>query len=223
MNRMLKEKTAAHICSGNNGMTEGFKEFLTYGTEQKITKKQVMETYIILLLLGVVSNIFVNSMICTVITVGVLSAAVVFTIPEEIVTGEKIFLMNGMIGIAFSWIFTLLGTGMILSIMNKQEVFRYVITTILIYCLFMVIYGLIVIYFIRKRAYKEVKKSSARIPVMLLAVCGISVGRMLTNGLTYETLMKIGGVCFYFLAIVFLLGILNLIKYFYCRKYLGGI
>ena len=106
MNRMLKEKAAAHICSGNNGMTEGFKEFLTYGTEQKITKKQVMETYIILLLLG---------------------------------------------------------------------------------------------------------------------VCGISVGRMLTNGLTYETLMKIGGVCFYFLAIVFLLGILNLIKYFYCRKYLGGI
>jgi len=201
-------------------MKEEFKDFLKYGIEQTIGKKQLLEVNFLLLLFTLVTMIIGRfSIMISAISVMTLISCCILTYSKQEVTGKKVFWIYGIWSVSLSIEFALLGTCIILLIIDKKYYLQYGIILFLMYLVAFILYTAIIICLIRREAYKKLQQTNKRIPFILIGIFGISIAKIFAKNTGYKSILQIASICCYTFSVLALLGVFNLFKYYYLTKY----
>ena len=199
-------------------MEEEFDDFLKHGMAQTIDKKQLLEVDILLLLLSVITIVVSDfSIIVSAVSILILTLCSVLTYSKQEVNGKKIFLVYGLWSVSLCGIFALLGISIVMIITEKKYFFLFYGMLLIVYIMIFILYTGIIMYLIKKGAYKAAKKTNGRISITLFGVFGILTARILTNNISYQNILQMASICCFLFSFLALLGVFNLIKY-YCLK-----
>ncbi len=202
-------------------MEKEFDDFLKYGMAQTtIAKKQLLEVDVLLLLLSAITIVVSDfSIIVSVVSILILTLCSVLTYSKLEVNGKKIFLVYGMWSVSLCGIFALLGISIVMIVTEKKYFFLLCGILLIVYLIILVLYTGIIVYLIRKSAYKVAKKTNGRISIILFGVFGISIAKISSKSINYQNILQIASICCFLFSFLALLGFFNLIKYYYLKKH----
>lgn len=203
-------------------MKENIKDFLTYGISQEISKKQIINMDILMIILGVIGCIIESQFI--VINLFLLLATIaviIITFHTTTVKGKNIFKMYGMWSVFLSIFFGILGTKIALSVLDKEAYVVYILIIIIVYLIVVATYINIIIYLIKTNSYKKLKKINGTLGIFFSGIAGIAIAKIFLSGMSYRNVLEITSICCYLISMLSIIGIFNLIKYWGVKYFLG--
>lgn len=205
-------------------MNEKLNDFLAYGMDSKIEKKQIynMDGVIsfITFLVFVINEIYGGAMWARVGCVLFPLSFIIFTFTRRDVTGKKIFWIYGIWGIGFSILFGVIGTIFMFLIIDKKYYITYLGIMVILYIIVLCIYISIICYLIKKEIYssKSSKKLMGGWCFLLCGIAGMSFAKILGMNTSQEKIIQIVSVLSYLISLISVLGSLNMIKYFMIKR-----
>lgn len=204
---------------------ENIEAFIRFGINEEFSLKQVKKSiwglnifYILGLFYGIMLGHAALILGILIIGIGVLSAIVVQTIRHE----QSIEGYTKALGTAaFSGMINFSLMSLLFCQMLKTTLLMNIMVGIIPILATGALY-LITIKRIRKGSYKhtkELKKSNIRLYSTIGAAIGFWIARTIFRGIDQTSALVIVVLCFMSLSLVFCLGTINLLKYYYIKKY----
>lgn len=203
-------------------MNEKLKNFLLYGIENKIERKQIYKMDVLILFFSifmfVLSEDFKIGQIICALLVGTF---IISTFSSKDIEGRIIFLIYGIWSLGFSLLFGIFGTILMLSTIKQIYYVEYLVVLGVLYVIMIMIFLFSIIYLIKKNTYEAVpvKKMAGGWCFLLLGICGIFAAKILSSSLGEEKMVQIGAICSYLLSFISILGCFNFAKYILIKKY----
>ena len=199
-------------------MNNNTKNFLLYGTTQRIARKQILEVdglfcffAFLSIFLGYVNLVWCIVNLCLPIFVSAL------TWSATTIEGIKVLWILGVWGAGLCVLLGLLGTALSMMVLEKNRLY-FLCGILVMYIVIFLIYVGIIISLIKINAYKKLKKVNKRIALIFIGVCGISIARVASKKISYEEMVQIGSVCCYLASFLSMMGVINLIKYYVLKR-----
>ena len=138
-------------------MNEKLKNFLLYGIENKIERKQIYKMDVLILFFSifmfVLSEDFKIGQIICALLVGTF---IISTFSSKDIEGRKIFLIYGIWSLGFSLLFGIFGTILMLSTIKQIYYVEYLVVLGVLYVIMIMIFLFSIIYLIKKNTYEAV-------------------------------------------------------------------
>lgn len=205
-------------------ISEQTKIFLLYGIENTIKPKKIYKLdgailFLVFLFffLAEASPLPCFSKIFLVI---VYLGFVISTFSSKEVTGKKVFWIYGIQSLTFSILFCWAGTTFMLTTMEKERYKGYLAVLAVIYIFTIAAYLFLTVILIKKDVYNpsSSKKMAGGWCITSFVLLGISAAKILSTKAGYTTMIRIASVGFYFVSMLCILGVFNLVKYFAVKK-----
>lgn len=200
-------------------MKDNVKDFLLYGIEQEIPRKQIFSMDFVVLICSLMSIIlndknFAWNVVCSLPVV----ICIIFTFPKK-EEKARVFLIYGIWSVSLTMCFGLLATRIAMMCISSDRYLLFIFVIILIYILVGGLYTGLILHLQKKGAYSTAKKANIRFSFAFTGIAGILCSRAFLSKLDYNTLLYMGSVCFYLTSFLSMIGWFNLIKYFLIKKY----
>ena len=205
-------------------ISEQTKNFLLYGIEDTIKPKEIYKLYGVILFLiflffflaEATSSPVISRIFLSIVYLGF----VILSFSGTEVTGKKVFWIYGIESLTFSILFCWAGTIIMMTTMKKESYKGYLIVLAVIYILVVAAYIFLTIILIKKDVYNpsSTKKLAGGWCITGFAMLGIGVAKILSTKAEYTVMIRIAGLCSYFISLLCILGVFNLVKYFAVKK-----
>lgn len=200
-----------------------FREFIIRGIEGSASKKDCIEFVIMLLFFSLPSIVLGRNNIILIILAllpTIISIVdIAKTMENGVIKGKFYILYLGVTATSFS-LMLITGGIWILTFLIEEEYMGLAIVLVIVGYIFVsILYGCLVRYLIKKKAYSRMKYTNATISTTLFAALGISTAKIFMGKVKEISPLEVIGICIIILAFISLLGMGNLYKFWYIQTH----
>ena len=209
-----------------------FEAFIRFGIEGSVTRGSCVQTaiicYLFLPLLLTFPLILATQNVAVLLGLAFLPfllyvVSVIRLMKNGRIEGEYYLLYNGINAIGLTWILGMGGMGMLALAFEGRERILAIVAVCVVYILVLVGYTVWIIHLIRKKVYSSKKYTQTYIGTTAFAVMGTFAAPFIVGVCNIHNIPPalIASVCFFFVSFLGMLGIFNVYKFWYIRKYMG--
>lgn len=206
-------------------LSEKTKNFILYGIENKIERKEIYKFDGAILFLCFLAMFIADSTpspsFYRIFLILFYVVFVIATFSKSDVTGEKTFWIHGIQGLGMSILFGWFGTILMFSTLEKEDYSSYMAILLIVYIISAIAYTCLVMFLIKKDIYNSDsnKKVMGGWSFVCFGMLGISVAKIMSSKIPYISMIRIAGLGFYVLSLLCLMSIIFFVKYFLIKKY----
>lgn len=206
-------------------LSEKTKNFILYGIEKKIERKEIYKfdgvilffCFLAMFIAELTSSPSFNRIFLTLFYI----SFVIATFSKSDVTGEKTFWIQGIQSLGMSILCGWFGTVLMLSTLEKEDYSFYVAVLLIVYIMSALAHVCLIMFLIKKDIYNSDsnKKVMGGWCFTCFGMLGISVAKIMSSKIPYMSVIRITSLGFYLISLLCLMSIFFFVKYFVIKKY----
>lgn len=202
-----------------------FEKFLLYGMDGNVSIKKCIENALLILFFSLPLLIWKWGNFVW-LFLGILPFALHIISAIKLSTKGKIerenfILYNGIMAINFSLMFALLGIAICLYLFHGEKRIAVIGMLIIIYIIVILLYIYMIKRMIEKKAFSNAQQNNGIMYTSIFAGLGMLTARTFMSELSNDSAIKILCFCCFILSLAFLLGVVNIVKFYYIKKFLN--
>lgn len=206
-------------------MDENMKAFLNYGTKGGMETEDPPTSTFLAALLGLPGCFIPRTpkILIVCIVAFILSILIVETYCDKNSSKKGIvFLCRGNTSLSYSIIFLLEAICIMLYIIPEGKKLCTTVLIFLIYVIVIISYVYLIKHLIKKGAFNKNGKVGSPVVIYIssaMGLCGLSTGKLLLKKSGNALVFMIMMICLFLLSLIFMIGVMNLIRYYYVQIY----